>query len=244
MLNKMGFKKIGRSHFIQSLLSRLAVGYLNFVQATTRFKCEPNTYADMISNDLPAIIAMWHGQHFMVHFAWPRTFKLSALISRSGDGELNALIAERIGVRAIRGSGGLGKGFKIAKRGGAGALREMVQALEDGWTVTLTADVPKVSRQAGPGIVALAQMSGRPIYPVAVATSHRMDFNSWDHASLGLPFGRGAIVVGEPIRIAKDASSEEAEMKRQLVQKGLDEAHHRAYALLGAEDPGAARGQA
>lgn len=237
-------KKLGRSRFVQTLISRLAVGYVNFVQATTRFVHEPDDYAARISNDLPAIIAMWHGQHLMVHFAWPKTFKLSALISRSGDGELNALIAERIGLRAIRGSGGQGKGFKIAKRGGAGALREMLQALEDGWTVALTADVPKVSRQAGPGIVALAQMSGRPIYPIAVATRHRMDFDSWDHASLGLPFGAGAIIVGEPIRIAKDASPEEAEKTRLLVQKGLDDAHKRAYALLGSHDPGAVRGEA
>jgi lysophospholipid acyltransferase (LPLAT)-like uncharacterized protein len=238
------FKKIGRSRFVQIMLSRCAVAYLNFVQATTRFAIEPDDYAARISADLPAIIAMWHGQHLMVHFAWPKTFKLSALISRSGDGELNALIAERIGLRAIRGSGGQGKGFKIMKRGGAGALREMLAALEEGWTVALTADVPKISRQAGPGIVALAQMSGRPIYPVAVVTRRRMDFHSWDHASLGLPFGRGAIVVGEPVRIARDASPEEAENIRQLVQKGLDQAHQRAYALIGSDDPGAERGQA
>jgi lysophospholipid acyltransferase (LPLAT)-like uncharacterized protein len=237
-------KKIGRSKTVQSILSFVAVGYLNFVQATTRFIREPDDYAQRISDDLPAIIAMWHGQHLMVHFAWPKTFRLSALISRSGDGELNARIAERIGLRAIRGSGGQGKGFKIAKRGGAGALREMLQALEDGWTVALTADVPKISRIAGPGIVALAQMSGRPIYPVAVASSRRIDFSSWDHASIGLPFGRGAIIIGEPIRIARDASPEDAENTRQRVQKGLDEAHKRAYALLGSHDPGAARGAA
>jgi len=39
----------------------------------------------------------------------------------------------------------------------------------------MTADVPKVSRVAGLGIVKIAQMSGRPIYPVAIATRRRGD---------------------------------------------------------------------
>ena len=38
--------------------------------------------------------------------------------------------------------------------------------------------------------------------PVAVVTSRRIDFRSWDRASLGLPFGRGAMVLGEPIACA------------------------------------------
>ena len=49
----------------------------------------------------------------------------------------------------------------------------MLIALEEGYNVALTADVPKVARVCGPGIVKLASMSGRPIYPVAIATSPR-----------------------------------------------------------------------
>ena len=66
----------------------------------------------------------------------------------------------------------------------------------------MTADVPKIARVCGEGIVTLARLSGRPIVPVAVVTSRRIDFESWDRASLGLPFGRGAMVLGEPIRVA------------------------------------------
>ena len=71
----------------------------------------------------------------------------------------------------------------------------------------MTADIPKVSRVCGPGIVTLAQLSGRPIVPVAVVTSRRIDFASWDRASLGLPFGRGAMVLGEPVHVARDADA-------------------------------------
>ena len=46
---------------------------------------------------------------------------------------------------------------------------------------------------------------GELIAPTAVVTSRRFDFNSWDRASVGKPFGRGAIVVGDLIRVPADA---------------------------------------
>ena len=78
-------------------------------------------------------------------------------------------------------------------------------ALEGGAIVGLTADIPKIARVCGQGIVTLAQLSGRPIVPVAIVTSRRIDFRSWDRASLGLPFGRSAVVIGEPIFVAAEA---------------------------------------
>lgn len=43
----------------------------------------------------------------------------------------------------------------------------MVRALREDISVSMTADVPKVSRVAGLGVIKLAQISGRPILPVA-----------------------------------------------------------------------------
>jgi hypothetical protein len=72
-------------------------------------------------------------------------------------------------------------------------------------------------------------------------TSRRRDFDSWDRTSIGLPFGRGAIVFGQPIWIGRDAQPAEVEAARLAVQDGLDAAHARAYALVGDADPGAGR---
>jgi lysophospholipid acyltransferase (LPLAT)-like uncharacterized protein len=87
--------------------------------------------------------------------------------------------------------------------------------------------------------VLLAKHSGRPIVPIAVVTKRRIDFNSWDRASLGLPFGRGAMVFGEPIEVASDADAAALASARAAVQDGLDRVHARAYALIGDRDPGA-----
>jgi hypothetical protein len=127
----------------------------------------------------------------------------------------------------------------MRKRGGFQALREMLRHLQAGVSLVLTADVPKTARVVGDGIVTLAKLSGRPIYPLAVASARRIDFNSWDRASLPLPFSRGAIVVGEPIHVRADASAEELEAARVRVEEALDAAHARAYAIFGGRDPGA-----
>ena len=231
-------KRLGQNAAVQSLLGLLAVLYLRFVRVTTRFIDDPTGFKQAISPELPVIIAMWHGQHLMIHCACPPGMRVSALISKSGDGEINAKILERLGVTPIRGSGG--DAAKSRKRGGMAALREMLRQLEQGSSIALTADVPKVSRVAGLGVVTLAQLSGRPIYPVAVVSARRIDMNSWDHASIALPFSRGAMVLGDPIRVARDATPQTLEAARQAVEVGLNEVHARAYGLVGHRDPGAA----
>ncbi len=232
-------KSLGRARGVQSLAGTAAAGYLRLVQATNRFVQEPPGFVEAIETDLPVIAAMWHGQHFMIHFAWPRAARVAALISRHRDGEINAALLRRFGVTAIRGSGG-SSAAEAQRRGGAGALRAMARALADGQTVVMTADVPKIARRAGLGIVTLARLSGRPIYPIAVVTSRRFSFRSWDRASLGKPFGRGAMVLGDPIRVPRDADEATLEAARRAVEQGLDRVHQRAYALVRSEDPGRA----
>jgi hypothetical protein len=178
---------------------------------------------------------MWHGQHLMVPFGRPDWMAATSLVSRHGDGEFNAIALRELGIGAIRGSGAHGR--KVREKGGASAFLAMLRELKRGQTMVLTADVPKVARVAGDGIVRLAQASGRPIYPVAVVTSRRYSAGNWDRTTIGLPFGRCAIVVGAAIRVARDADPAALEAARQAVEAGLDAAHERGFALVGRADP-------
>ncbi|MDJ1160225.1 lysophospholipid acyltransferase family protein [Chelatococcus sp. SYSU_G07232] len=234
-----------RSRPAQEALGFLFAAYLRLVRRTNRFVLDPPDIYDRVGPQMPVIAAMWHGQHFMISFGKRPQDRAAALVSRSADGEFNAIALRHLGVRAVRGSGArddriIRKGSaRVREKGGAAALRGLLQALAQGEMVVMTADVPKVSRVCGPGIVMLARMSGRPIVPVAVVASRRIDFRSWDRASIGLPFGRGAIVIGEPIHVAADAEGTAFESARQAVENGLDAVHARAYALIGSRDPGA-----
>jgi lysophospholipid acyltransferase (LPLAT)-like uncharacterized protein len=231
-------KRLGRMKFVQEALGFLLAVYIRLVRRTNRFVFEPSDLDAAIAGQTPVIVAMWHGQHFMISFAWPPSIaRMAALISRHGDGGVNAAALRRLGVAPIRGSG-TNSGAK-RRKGGVSAMREMLRALSNGASVAITADVPKRARVAGSGIVLLARLSGRPIAPTAVVTSRRFDFNSWDRASVGKPFGRGAIVVGELIHVARDADEQAMECARRAVEAGLDAVHARAYAKVGAADPGA-----
>src|ERR1700710_3128969 len=99
-------KALLRSRPVLGTASVLASGYLRLVQATNHFVQEPPGFIDQIAPELPVIVAMWHGQHFMIHYAWPPGTRVAALISRHEDGEINAIILRHLGVEAVRGSGG------------------------------------------------------------------------------------------------------------------------------------------
>ena len=230
-------KKLGRTALVQESLGAALAGYLKLVRATNRFTLEPPDLYSRVDENWPAIIAMWHGQHFMVPFGKRADDKYRVLISRHGDGGINAIACRHFGIEVIRGAGG--KPEDMHRKGGVAGLREMLRALKDNYAVTVTADVPKVARVAGTGIVMLAKMSGRPILPFTVVTSRRIQFTSWDKASVGKPFGHGAMVMGEPITVPRDADEAAIEAARLRLQAELDRIHAQAYAMVGGADPGA-----
>jgi len=230
-------KGVGAAFLDEALGSLFAI-YLRIVRRTNRFQREPADIDAAIAGQTPVIVAMWHGQHMMISFAWPHSIaRMAALISRHADAGAQAVTLRRLGVTPVRGSGG--RADRSREKGGAPAMLALKRLLEQGVSIAMTADVPKTPRVAGLGIVTLARISGRPIAPTAVATSRRFDFNSWDKASIGKPFGRGAVVIGELIHVAADADDAALAAARKAVEEGLDAAHRRAYALVGGKDPGA-----
>jgi lysophospholipid acyltransferase (LPLAT)-like uncharacterized protein len=233
-------RRLARAPWVQKTIGVLAAEYLRFVHLTSSLVTEPRDIYERAGPDLPIILAMWHGQHFMAPFIKKEGYRAKTLISRHRDGEMNAIAAERLGVETIRGSGDHGGEFH--RKGGVGAYRQMLQALAEGYNVALTADVPKVSRVAGAGIVRLARDSGRPIYPVAIASSRRVQLNNWDRSSVNLPFSRIAGVVGEPVRVAPDADDTALEAARRAVETQLNAATARAYAIVDRTADGAGRG--
>src|SRR6202167_6506163 len=215
--------------WVQKSIGVAAAEYLRLVWKSSSFGIDPVDFYARVRPDLPAIVAMWHGKHFMMPFFKRKEHRVKVLISRHRDGEINAIAAKRLGVEPIRGSGTSGRDF--LKKGGVAGFKQMMEALARGYNVALTADVPKIARVAGRGIVQLARASGRPIYPVAVATSRYIELKSWDRSVLNLPFGRFAIAVGEPVRVAPDADEATLEDARRLVEARLNGTTERAYAI-------------
>ena len=223
------YKRIVTSPVFQGAVATVGAWYLRLVWYTSRKILEPADIYDTV--EMPVILVMWHGQHFMMPFAKkndPR-HRSKVLISRHRDGEINARAAEKLGIGTIRGSGAHNGEFN--RKGGAIAFTQMLDALEQGYNIAMTADVPKVARVAGLGAVKLAQHSGRPIYPAAIASHRRIVLDNWDHSAINLPFSRMGLVVGEPIHVPADPDDAALEAARQRVESELNRVTARAYEI-------------
>jgi len=227
------FRSLTQGPVAQSVLSWLAIRYLKLVNRTNTYVVEPEDILETVTPKQPFIVAVWHGQHILLPVI-PIGLQASALISRNFDGEVTARVAEYFGNRTIRASGGR-KQTDTLKKGGMAGFLEMLRALEDGENIVQTADIPKgIARKAGLGIIMLAQRSGVPIVPLAIASSRRHVFaRAWDKAAFNLPFGTTAICVGELVHVPLDATDETLESKRNLLETEMNKITKRAYELTG-----------
>jgi lysophospholipid acyltransferase (LPLAT)-like uncharacterized protein len=222
-------REIASSRAVQQTVGTLGAWYLRFVWATSKQVLEPADIYDRV--DIPVILAMWHGQHFLMPFVKKAdaSHKAKVLISRHRDGEVNAIAAERLGIGTIRGSGAHNGEFH--RKGGAVAFTEMLDALKDGYNIAMTADVPKISRVAGMGVIKLAQHSQRPIHAVAIASSRRKVLNNWDRTAINMPFSRIATIASEAITVDANADAAMLEAKRLELQNELNRLTKRAYEI-------------
>jgi len=233
-------RQIARTRRVQRATGLAAAHYLRLVWHTSKVIVEPADVVERILKQAPIILTMWHGQHFLTPFVKPQELRAKVLISRHRDGEINAVAAERLGIETIRGSGT--HGSDVSKKGGFVAFYALIRALREGYNVSMTADVPKSARVAGQGVVKVAQLSGRPIYPVAIATSRRIELDNWDRTTINLPFSRGGAVAGAPIHVPADADAATLELARCAVEDALNAVTARAYELADRSDGRRSRG--
>ena len=214
-----------------ALAGRALHAYLDLVRRTTRFKPVIPGARPWERNREPFIALTWHGQQMLSLAALEGASRVAVLTSLHFDGAVVRSVVERAGFRSIRGSGTQTPAKIMAKRS-VPAFFEMREALRQGTSLMLTADVPKLSRIAGKGAVQLARATGRPIYLFAAVTSARVDLDNWDHASIALPFGRGCILWSEPLYVRKGADDREVGLIATDISTRLDDLHAAAYQSL------------
>ncbi len=211
--------------------SSLMAGYIRFVRATSRVTIEPADLTERLAEDQPLIAAMWHGQFLMIPALAPRQCRFQCMVARHGDAELLSRTLARYGLGLIRGAGA---GARRKDRGGAHALRAAIRALGEGKSIAMTAEVPPgPARRVSPGVVTLAKLSGRPVRPVALATSRFLTFDTWSRFTVNLPFSRLAFVIGDPVSVANDVDEAACEEARRKIENGLHDVTRRAYELCG-----------
>ena len=216
------------------LVRTLIVGFLrwyrSFVFGTFLFEHDRRFLALLRSDD-PVILAAWH-QDFVHTFAyfsrWNPRRPTYPLASASRDGGLAATAAEGMGFRrAVRGS---------SARGGPKALLRLTRLLraEPRASVAVVCDGPRPpARVLKPGILHLAQTSGRPIW--LVRTSYRpvkVLTRTWADFHVPLPGARGVCLADGPIHVPPDLDRAGLEALRVEVQARLNALADRADARV------------
>ena len=233
--------RLGRSDLALDLLATLLAAGLRFIHATSRISYEPRSNEAVFADLAPFIATSWHGQAFMLPMLRPPAYPADVLASRASDGELIARTLVRLGCGVIRGSGAPNPS-RMFEKGAVAGFRGMRNALAEGRTVGLTADfLRNARRKVSPGIVVLARVSGRPIVPLAFASSRRREIASWDRTTIALPFGRAVCVFADPVWVPADADDALLEARRLAVETALEAASKRAYQIADRR-PESARG--
>jgi lysophospholipid acyltransferase (LPLAT)-like uncharacterized protein len=201
-------------------LSLLGAGVVRALGSTWRVRRQ-----GVAPPDWQAIGAFLHGDILMVAHVF-KGFGAAVMISQHGDGELIARVMQRLGNQPVRGS---------STRGGARAVREMVNTWPDRpWGIT--PDGPRGPRgSVHEGVILLAAASARPIYPIGFAFSRGKRCRSWDGFAIPAPWSRIVVHLGEPLRVPTDVErAERAHLARDLEQRLAAAAAAAADGLTGA----------
>jgi lysophospholipid acyltransferase (LPLAT)-like uncharacterized protein len=135
------------------------------------------------------------------------------------------MIVRRAGGYVIRGS---------SSHTGAQALKAYFEALmREQVSPAITPDGPRGPRfQFKPGAILLAQMSGRPMLPIAYAASRAAQVG-WDGFVLPLPFARIAIAIGAPREVPRVLDAAGVAALQAEMQDSLRATFNAARAALG-----------
>jgi lysophospholipid acyltransferase (LPLAT)-like uncharacterized protein len=111
---------------------------------------------------------------------------------------------------AVRGSS--------SKHGRSAALAAMRKSEDARIDLTITPDGPRGPvYRVQPGILRLAQATGRPIVAIDNRIAWKIELKSWDKFQIPLPFSRCDLSTAEMIRVPENADEEElTEIARRL----------------------------
>jgi lysophospholipid acyltransferase (LPLAT)-like uncharacterized protein len=204
----------------QRLAAALIYGLIRVVSATLRYEWRDTTGLLSVDKTQPVIFCIWHNRLSLclevsrVYLrGLGRPCQLAAMVSASKDGGLLARVLEHYGVQPVRGS---------TSRRGRQAMLELVTWAERGYDLAITPDGPR-----GPcytvqeGVIALAQVTGRPILPVSYDLAWKIQVKSWDRFQIPLPFTRCVMHLTPPIWVPREASEPEREEIRKQVEERL-----------------------
>lgn len=215
-------KLSGADRILVALVGLLGPALIRLLGCTWRVTTAGDGVIDAVhASGRTAIFAFWHGQLLALEYLY-RGRKIHVLSSWHRDGEISARLMTALGFGVVRGS---------TSRGSARGLLGMLAKVREGFDLAITPDGPRgPAARVQRGIFFLAEKSGAPIVPLAVAARPSKRLSSWDRFIVPLPFSRVSVVFGDPIEPDAQAPFDD---KSRALKDELSRLTAEAQALAG-----------
>ncbi|MGE0415649.1 MAG: lysophospholipid acyltransferase family protein [Acetobacteraceae bacterium] len=222
-------KRFLRSPRFQAVLAWMMGRYLRFALRTTRWRVADEAIFERLVRGESAVLSFWHETLPLIpamllearRRGGYRPVPMYTMVSKHSDGQFIGRVVGGVGIYPVLGS---------SSRGGATAFRSLLGLMANGAIIGLTPDGPRgPARKAAPGVAMLPAMSGVPVIPCGVLMRPALRAGGWDRMVIPLPFARGVIALGEPIRVPRKGW----EASIAVIEAATTQALERAERLCG-----------
>jgi lysophospholipid acyltransferase (LPLAT)-like uncharacterized protein len=170
-----------------------------------------------------SIYAMWHENLLLPTITFGRS-DIAVLISQHADGKLLDSLIGSMGMTSVKGS---------STRGGAAALRKLIDEKRTWRHLAVTPDGPRGPRRVvQPGIIYVAARTGMAIVPFGFAYRKPFRMKSWDRFAIPKPFSRAVSVCSEAIFVPETITPDTLEPYRLKVQLEMDRLNQLAEEIV------------
>jgi lysophospholipid acyltransferase (LPLAT)-like uncharacterized protein len=208
----------------------LAAAFLELVWRTARIKViGGERLADVLREHGAVVPVFWH-QHLMMgaRFVVARGIhgmKPGFMISPSVDGEAPTMLARLYGAHVVRGSGSY-TGVRAVRGVHHAIAKELISP-------AITPDGPRGPRfKMKPGAIFAAQISRKPVVPIAYAAHPARLLKTWDKFVIPMPFAKVRIAIGEPYFPDRKLNEQQMQVAQREVEERLHQAFKEAKASL------------
>lgn len=217
--------------FAYRLAVWVSAAIIEFIWRSARIRMiGGDTLAALVREHGSVIPVFWH-QHLLIcsRFMVDKRaggLKPGFMISPSVDGQAPTMLAQFYGAHVVRGSGSYT---------GVRAVRGVRQAIvKEGISPAITPDGPRGPRFVlKPGAIFTAQITGKPVVPLAYAARPAKLMRTWDKFVLPRPFAKVCIAVGEPYFPQKRLDEAQMQAAQRELEQRLLATYRRAAQAIG-----------
>jgi lysophospholipid acyltransferase (LPLAT)-like uncharacterized protein len=191
-----------------SLLTFICTNGVNFFDSSFPItKIISPKAREFLASGKPMLVAFYHGHLIGTLQIMEDRNKLTALISRSRDGEFLARMVLNLGYKAARGS--------PAHKAVEGAM-QLIDSAKAGSSLIIAVDGPRGPyEEPKEGVIRMAEITGLPLLPFVCKGKKNHYFWGWDKM-MGCYYGSPiTFMIGDPIYVPDKLTSEERENYRQ-----------------------------